>query len=146
MNALVLLLTLLSVAIAAVSLVRAVRIVANPSAHNSTIAEDRRTLQFAELTARKRILIDAIRSTNLDLETSKISAADRDRTVARLEREAAVVLRELEQVAGADVDEAAAAAAIKAAVQTARLAAGDGAEGWSPAALARHGGRAPEHP
>lgn len=116
----------------------AVAVLRRDPAVDTTVREDREAFEFNELLVRKRSLIAAIRGAELDCDTSKISAADRDRVIARLEREAAVVLRKLDELSGNPDDVARAAAEVETAAALARDRVGESAESWSPLARARH--------
>jgi hypothetical protein len=134
------LLVLLAAAIALVvrSLIGAARVAAIDPRNDTTVREDREAFEFHELQVRKQSLIHAIRGAQLDCETGKIAPADRDRLVARLEREAATVMRRIDALAGAADDATRAAADIEAATAAVRARIGEGDEGWSAVARARH--------
>lgn len=129
----------LAAAVVVRSLATAVQVLRRDPGVDTTVREDREAFEFQELLVRKRSLIAAIRGAELDCDTGKIAEADRDRVIARLEREAAVVMRKLDELSGSDEDIAAAAAQIDAAMLQARDRVGETDENWSPIARARHG-------
>lgn len=95
-----------------------------------------------ELAVRKAALVAAIRTTELDFDTGKISSSDRDRTLRRLEAEAVAVMKSMDALRGAEVDRDEAEREIAAFLEQ-RGASATADEAWSAAARLRHGGRAP---
>jgi len=108
-----------------------------------SVQEDRDAAWLAELLERKELIMGAIRSTKLDLATSKISQEDHDKTVKRLELDAVRVMRSLDEIRGAEDDLGAADAELDRLLVRARDARDTQEEGWSPAARLRHGGQRP---
>lgn len=134
----VLALALIVVGLAAL---RVARVVTRVNVETAAIADDAVASELRDLVARKELLMQAIQSTQLDFDTGKIAASDRDASVRRLEAEAVDVLRRIDEIRGSEQDLSAALAELD---ELAPLAVEDGQRQWSAAALARHGGRRPE--
>lgn len=109
---------------------------------DTSIDEDRHLAHLAELVARKDTLLRLIRSTELDFEMTKISAADRDKTIARIKPELVLILQEIDAHGGLEQDRATADELLKSRLE--HLKSSSEADAWSPAALARHGGKLAE--
>jgi hypothetical protein len=129
----------------AAAITATVRIAATLAARNTPdelLGTDVEARRLDDLAVRKTALVAAIRTTELDFETGKVSQTDRDRTLRRLENEAVVVMKTMDDIRGAEVDRDAAEHEIAEFLER-RLGAATGDEAWSAAARMRHGGRLP---
>lgn len=141
MQALPIVLIAFSVLLIAVAVARIAGHLRRLDLPDPTLAVDADTARLDDLVARKQVILRGIQTANLDRQTAKIADEEHARIVARFEREGAKILRELDAVAGSDEDRDAARAALDAAL--ASVARPDEGEGWSQAAMMRHGGQAP---
>ncbi len=143
METVVLVLAAAALALIVRSALGVARIIRGRSTADTTVREDREVWEFQELLARRDAVAAALRAAELDAATGKIASSERERVMVRLEREAAAIMRRIEALEGRDEDRAAAAAELASMLATIEARGAGGAEGWSPAALARHGGRNP---
>lgn len=118
------------------------RIAARREASAVDVEEDRDAVRLRELAERKQMVIQLIQSTRLDFETGKITEADRDLTLKRLERQAVRLMKEMDELAGTEEDLARVNDELDAFIEASR-GRRDDAENWSAAARMRHGGQAP---
>lgn len=108
---------------------------------DANLAEDGDAARLGELAERKEMVTQLILSTELDLQTDKIAEADHAATIHRLKREAVVIMKEMDAIAGTEDDAERAQEALEAYLRTARAT--DGDRQWSAAARIRHGGKLP---
>lgn len=109
-------------------------------AHDRTLREDVDARRLGELAARKAQVVRSIQSAHLDHETGKMSAEDHARAVRALEREAVVLMREIEGLGGTADDLERVDADIEARIDAERR---NATAGLSPVARARHQGQRP---
>lgn len=98
------------------------------------------TVLDALVEERHRILAQ-MRTLGLDRDTAKIDDAEYKRSYRQLERQMFRILKQLQTIRGSDEDLDEADEALDKAFET--VAAKQNTEGWSAAALARHGGQLP---
>ena len=136
------LVTLLALAFALVlvgsSFVHIFRVATRPVAADTTLEEDQAAQWLGELAERREMVMQLILSTELDHQTAKISDEDRDKTLDRLKREAVFIMKQMDALAGEEVDVERAENDLDEFLARARAA--DGDRQWSAAARVRHGG------
>lgn len=130
-----------AIALALGALVRIVAAARAPVHSDAQLAEDGDAARLGDLAERKEMVMQLILSTELDHQTHKISDEDRDKTLARLKREAVGLMKEMDTLAGDQVDTERADQELDAFLARSRAAGGD--RQWSAAARLRHGGAHP---
>lgn len=107
-------------------------------AFDRTLDEDAALRDVRELLSRKTMLVQLIRSTELDQDMGRIDAGDAARLVNRYQREAVRVMRDLDALQGQPEDIERATALFEERSQRAaeRIEAGENA--WSSVAARRH--------
>lgn len=106
-----------------------------------SVEESHALLVLDALVEERHRILGEMRTVTLDRDTEKIDEAEYTRSYRALERDMFKVLKNLQQIRGDETDLAAADAAIDTVFSDAE--ARRNTQGWSPAALARHGGPAP---
>ncbi|TVQ95293.1 MAG: hypothetical protein EA398_18025 [Deltaproteobacteria bacterium] len=143
MTSIALALLVLWIALIAATVGGVIRVLAGDRALDTTVEVDDARLRLRELTERKAVLVELLRTTEDDFASEKIIEADYRRTRRSLEREALGVMRAIEELRGEEDDLAAADAALEDVRSRVARESADGEGRWSAAALRRHGGVAP---
>lgn len=110
-------------------------------ATDRSLAEDADASRLGELAERKEMIMQLILSTQLDLATGKISEQDHAKTYLSLRRDAARIVKEMEDLGGSEEDLQRVDADLE--FHLAALRADGSNRHWSAAARLRHGGEAP---
>lgn len=131
----------LALVVVGLAALRVARVVTRVNVETAAIADDAVASELRDLVARKELLMQAIQSTQLDFDTGKIAASDRDASIRRLESEAVDVLRRIDEIRGSEQDLTTALSELD---ELAPLAVEQQERQWSEAAMARHGGRRPD--
>lgn len=121
---------------------RMVEVARSSPATDRPLAEDADASRLGELAERKEMIMQLILSTQLDLETGKISEEDHAKTYLSLRRDAAGIIKEMASLGGSEDDLERVDTDLQA--HLAALRSDAESEGWSAAARLRHGGRVPE--
>lgn len=121
---------------------RIVDVARSSPATDRPLAEDADASRLGELAERKEMIMQLLLSTQLDLETGKISEEDHAKTCLSLRRDAAAVLKDMAALGGNEEDLERVDADLEA--HLAALRTDEAARGWSAAARLRHGGQVPE--
>lgn len=143
MSLIALALLVLWIALIAAVVGGAIRVLGGDRALDATVEIDEARMRLRELTQRKAVLVELLRSTDDDLEAGKVDADDHRRTRRALEREAVGVMRQIEEMRGSPEDLAEADRALDRVARDVRDERTARSGGWSEAAMARHGGRPP---
>lgn len=143
MKLLPILVALAAVALALHAMARLWSLLAGRAASELDADESEELLRLAELAERRALLVQQMRNVRFDAELGKVTEADRDALLRRLERQALAVGRELDGMLGEASDVAAADAAVAERTQAVLRGEVATASEWSDVARARHQGRLP---
>ncbi|MFT6399914.1 MAG: hypothetical protein ACJAYU_004684 [Bradymonadia bacterium] len=110
-------------------------------ASDRSLAEDADASRLGELAERKEMVMQLILSTQLDLDTNKISDEDHAKTHLKLTKDAVAIMKEMEALGGTDEDLSAVDSDLDEHLAALRVT--DTERAWSAAARLRHGGQAP---
>lgn len=110
-------------------------------ASDRSLAEDADASRLGELAERREMVMQLILSTQLDLETTKISEEDHAKTYLKLRRDAVSIMKEMEALGGTEDDLSAVDSDLD--EHLAALRVENTERAWSAAARLRHGGNEP---
>lgn len=142
MSVIALVLALAALALVVVAIQAVIAASGRDPALDEVLAEDDASHELRELLTRKAMLMQLIRSAELDHEMGRTSDDEAKRLNERYRREAVQVMRKLDRLRGEEVDRARAEALVDEIAQRVEDTY-DGGESWSPAARRRHAGREP---